>query len=261
MQVDVSRILETLQGRDLIPEKCRAALLVGSAARNWSNRKSDFDIYLVSTEAQSGAELVDVSVPLYPPVVGWHTFFADNRGWDLAYWVDDQVDQMLDKVSWNQFDRVRSESGDVLTLREEGFLERLATCVPLIGEDWLMRRRATLDASAFKSVLVTRSLGAADRAIEDTLGQLEEGDLNSATLSARMALRHTVDALLEEQGQYESNNIKWRARRFQLANPSKLSFADYWELETMHNFDSGDPAKWINEVLTLCQDLALKIEA
>jgi hypothetical protein len=89
---------------------------------------------------------------------------------------------------------------------------------------------------------------------------MENNDLNSAVLSARIAFDHTVDALLAEQGEYESHIPKWRARRFQVANPTKLTFSKYWALETMRDFDPNEPSKWVSEVLTLCQDLSLKIE-
>lgn len=199
MRMDTGRILATLRDRDLVPDQCQAAFLVGSTARGWSNKKSDLDICVVSAEPWSFPDSVEVAVSLEPDVVHWHTFHADNRDWDLAYWVDAQVDQMLTKISWAEYDQVRATSNDVLPPREESFLGRIATCVPLIGEDWVARRRAELDASAFRSVLVTRSLGAADRAIEDGLGQLADGDLHSAVISARLAYGHTVDALLEER--------------------------------------------------------------
>ncbi|WP_159000906.1 hypothetical protein [Streptomyces sp. SBT349] len=260
MKIDTARVREILHDRQLVPDTCQAAFVVGSSARGWGNEKSDIDIYLVSGEPWSGPEMIDVSVPLRPATVGWHTFFADNRGCDLAYWLDDQVDQMLAKISWDAFDRARAASGDALTVREEVFLERVTTCLPLIGEDWVARRRAEVGASAFRSILVTRSLGQADRAVEDSLGQLEGGDPHSAVLSARIALHHTVDALLEEQGNYGSEPPKWQARRFRETSPATLSFARYWELETMREYNPDDPSRWINEVLTLCQDLALKIE-
>ncbi|WP_329201389.1 nucleotidyltransferase domain-containing protein [Streptomyces sp. NBC_01435] len=260
MRMDTGRILATLRDRDLVPDQCQAAFLVGSTARGWSNKKSDLDICVVSAEPWSFPDSVEVAVSLEPDVVHWHTFHADNRDWDLAYWVDAQVDQMLTKISWAEYDQVRATSNDVLPPREESFLGRIATCVPLIGEDWVARRRAELDASAFRSVLVTRSLGAADRAIEDGLGQLADGDLHSAVISARLAYGHTVDALLEERGEYGSYHFKWRPRRFQAAQPEALTFDEYWAVETMRDFDPDDPKKWINKVLTACQDLALKVK-
>jgi nucleotidyltransferase-like protein len=260
MQMDLGHAMDILNGRRLVPNTCQAVFLVGSAARGWSNKKSDVDVCLVSAEPWTGPECVAVSVPLRPSVVQWHSFHADHRGWDLSYWLDDQIDQMLAKISWAEYDQVRATSDDVLTPREEVLLGRVATCVPLVGEEWVTRRRAEIEASAFRSILVTRSLGAADGAVEDALGQLEDDDVSSAVLSARIALGHIVDALLEEQGEYGSHQTKWRARRFVSANPVTLSFAKYWELETMRSFDPEDPSKWINEVLTLCQDLSLKIE-
>jgi hypothetical protein len=257
--MDLDRIVATLQARNLIPERCEAAFIVGSSARGWSNKRSDYDIYVISREPWPVLESIGVGVPLQPAEVGWHSFYTEGHGWDLAYWLDTQVDQMLAKVSWDEYDQVRATSGDTLAQREEVFLERIATCVPLLGEDWVMRRRSEIDASAFRSIVVTRSLGAANMAVEDALGQLENGDVNSAVISARFALGHAVDALLEEQGEYGSNIPKWRARRFKEVNPAALSFDKYWELETMRSYDPDDPARWINEVLTLCQDLSLKI--
>lgn len=260
MQMDVSRMLDTLRARQLVPDTCQAVYLVGSAARGWSNQRSDLDLCVISTEPWSGPETVGVPVPLQPAVVQWHAFHTDNRGWDLSYWLDDQVDQMLTKISWAEYDRARASSDDVLAPREEVFLGRVGTCVPLVGEAWLTRRRAEIESSAFKSILVTRSLGSASMAIEDALGQMENSDLNSAVLSARIAFGHTVDALLAERGEYESHIPKWRARRFQVADPAALTFSKYWAVETMQDFDPHEPSRWISEVLTLCQDLSLKID-
>lgn len=260
MQIDVDRMLETLHVRQLVPDTCQAIYVVGSAARGWSNKRSDVDICVISSEPWPGPETVGVPVLLQPSVVQWHTFHAAGRGWDVAYWLDGQVDQMLAKVSWSAYDRTRASSDDVLAPREEVFLGRIVTCAPLFGEDWLERRRAEIDASAYKSILVTRSLGSAGMAVEDALGQMENGDLHSAVLSARNAFGHVVDALLAERGEFECQITKWRARRFQEAGPAALSFARYWAIETMRDFDPGEPDKWVSEILTLCQDLSLKID-
>jgi hypothetical protein len=260
MTMDVSRMLDILRDRQLLTDTCRAALVVGSAARGWSNTKSDVDVYLICTEPWSGRPSMEAPLPVDPPVVQWEAFYADGRGWDVSCWLDRQIDQMLAKVSWAEFDQAQAASGDVLAMREERFLERLPTCVALLGDEWLARRRGELDSSAFRSMLITRSLGDAARFVEDALGQMEAGDLTSAVLSARIAFGHAVDALLEERGEYGSHAPKWRARRFQIVRPKALSFDRYWELETMRTFDPADPSGWINEILTLCQDLSLKVE-
>jgi hypothetical protein len=251
--------LGELTDRSLLPVNHCAVLLVGSCARGWSNSKSDYDIYVVSTEAWSSDTCDVLSLPLNPPTVLTESFYANGRRWEVTHWQDSQVDQMLAKVSWAEFERERT-AGQVLSYKEEIFLDRLASCLALSGAEWLADRRATLAESAFRSFLVARSLDAADDSVEDALGQLDAGELESAVLAARKALGHTVDAVLEQHGEYGAHAPKWRPQRFRAAKPSALSFEEYWTLETMSTFDPADPAKWVNSVLTLCQDISMKVE-
>jgi predicted nucleotidyltransferase len=251
--------IDALEQRSLLPDDCLAVLLVGSAARGWNNARSDYDLYVISNQRWTGAERDTVRLPLDPPVIGTESFYADGRRWEVTYWLDSQVDQMLAKVSWREFELGRA-AGLALVGHEQAFLERLANSVPLVGEAWLATRRRELSESAFRSLAIARSLGAADGAVEDALGQMESGHLDSAVLSARKALGHAVDALLEQYGQYESYSPKWRPHRFRAAQPAELSFEDYWRLETMQTFDPSHPEPWINEILTLCQDISLKVE-
>ncbi|MFC0097947.1 hypothetical protein ACFFKH_10440 [Micromonospora marina] len=251
--------LEVLQQRSLVPDGCRAVLLVGSAAKGWSNAKSDYDFYLVCDEPWRAPNHGILNLPLDPPEIQTESFYAHDRRWEATYWLATQVKQILAKVSWEEFEKDRV-AGQVLAGREEMLLERLTVCVPLLGGQWLAERQREVDASAFRSLIVTRSLGAADDSVEDALGQLESGDLHSAVLSARKALGHSVDALLEQHGQYGSHSPKWRPHRFRAANPAILSFDRYWAVETMQNFDPDKPEKWVTDVLTLCQDIAMKVE-
>jgi predicted nucleotidyltransferase len=252
-------LLRTLVERRLLPARYEAVLLVGSTARGWSNRGSDHDICVISTKPWSGPGSGHLTVPLSPDVVQTETFRMSDRRWEITYWLDAQVEQMLDKVQWAEFERDRPLGQPVLVPTEEWFLGRLVSCVPLTGERWLRERREQLQASAFRSMVVARSLGAADDCVEDALGQLDAGDIESAVLSARQALGHIVDALLEERGEY-GNAPKWRPHRFRAVQPSLLSFDDYWAIETMRAFDPANPQKWVNDVVALCQDLSMKVE-
>ena len=251
--------LEILEERSFLPGRCLAVLLVGSVASGWSNAKSDYDFYVVSAEPWLGADRKTINVPLDPPAIHTESFYAHGRRWEVTYWLPAQIEQLIGKVSWSQFDR-DLVAGQILVNSEKLFLERLATCVPLRGADWLAQRRRELEESAFRSLMVTVSLGSADSAVEDALGQLESGDLYNAVLSAKRALERTVDALLEQHGQYGGPSSKWRPNRFLAANPSALSFDEYWAIETMRDFDPEDPVKWVIRILTLCQDLSMKIE-
>lgn len=259
MTTAFSGIVDTLTACELLPTDSRAALLVGSAARGWDNGRSDYDFYVITTELRTSLTGHEVALPLDPPTVRIEVVYQAGRRWELRYWLDNQVDQILAKVSWAEFERDRAER-QVLSPPEELLLARLTDCVLLTGADWLAARRAQLAASAFRQIVVARSLAAADDSIEDALGQLAAGQVHSAVLAAKQALGHTVDALLEEHGEYGGSHLsKWRPQRFQAAYPTALSFEEYWELETMRTYDPRHPAKWINDVLTICQDISAKV--
>lgn len=252
-------VLDTLRADGLIPASCQAVLLVGSAARGWVNASSDYDIYLVSTEPWYGKSGSELQLPLDPPTVPTVVRHAGGRRWELKYWLETQVDQMLAKVSWDQYSR-GLVAGQLLTDVEEVFLERLVTCVALADAGWLDKRRSELESCAFKAFVITRSLAWADDSIEDATGQLEAEDMESAVLSARKAFGHTIDALLESKGQYGYYTPKWRARRMREAAPDEIKFSRYWDFETMRFLDAKAPREWVRSVVETCRDLIMSIE-
>jgi hypothetical protein len=257
--MDTKAWLAPLRERDLLPPDALATFVVGSAARGWHNARSDFDIYVVTPEPWETDTSGSILMPLNPPRVRSEMFYQDGRRWEVTYWTESQIEQMLAKVSWAEYGR-ETIAGEVLSPREEVSLARLGNCLPLLGEEWIARRRTELTESAFRSFVVVRSLGAADDAVEDALGQMESGNLECATMSARRALGHAVDALLEGEGEYGSHMPKWRPNRFRAAAPTALSFEEYWALETMRGYDLADPRPWIRDVLTICQDISMRVE-
>ncbi|MBQ1050204.1 nucleotidyltransferase domain-containing protein [Micromonospora sp. C51] len=251
--------LDPLRKRNLLPDEVLAAFVVGSAARGWHNARSDYDIYIVTTSQRDPGKGDHIPIPLDPPFLMSEIFYAQNKRWEIKYWLDSQVDQMLDKVSWEAYERGTS-AGGVLTLAEELMFSRLSNCLPLIGEEWVHERRRQLAKSAFRSFLLVRSLGAVDDAVEDALGQMEAGHLECAAISARNAFGHAIDALLESEGEFGSHQPKWRPNRFKAAAPAAVSFETYWALETMQTYDPVDPRPWIKSILTFCQDIAMGVE-
>jgi hypothetical protein len=251
--------LAELERLGLLPSDGLAVFCVGSVAQGWDNQHSDVDLIVITADAWTGERTRTISVPLTPRTVPMVVSELGARRWEVKYWMDAQVDQMLAKVSHDQFESGPTRSRALLDA-EELFLERLPTCLPLQGEEWVRQRRADLDRSAFRAFVVSRSLAAADGSIEDALGQLSGLDLCSAVLSARNAFGHTVDALLESRGVYGSQETKWRARRFLRANPPPLSFDTYWALETMAGLDPDRPEKWVEHVVSFCKDLVLDVE-
>jgi hypothetical protein len=253
-----ARLVGSLRAKDLIPDDVTAVLSVGSLATGWANGRSDYDFYIVARSPWGGRTSSKVVLPLRPRTVPVMAAEVGGRRWDIKYWTTSQIDQLLRKVAWREFESSRVPAR-VLTEHEELFLERLATCVPLLGQGWAEKQRDVLETSAFRAIVTTRSLCEADDCAEDALGQLAAGDTDSAVLSARTAFGCVVDALLDSYGHYGSRTGKWRARRLRSAAPEELSFERYWRLETMAGFDAQDPAAWVIEVIRLCKRLALEI--
>lgn len=257
--MNVTDWLAPLRERELLPVDSLAVFVVGSAARGWDNGRSDFDIYVVTSREWDTDTSDTIRMPLNPPRIHSEMFYHQDRRWEITYWLSSQIEQMFGKVSWDEYER-EVIAKDVLTYREELALARLENCLPLLGDEWIAAGRARLATTAFRSFLVVRSLSAADDAVEDALGQMEAGDVESATISARKAFDHAIDALLEAHGEYGSHTPKWRPNRFRAASPAMLSFDKYWALETMRNYDPVDPCPWIKEVLTICQDISIRVE-
>lgn len=251
--------LAELEQRALLPQPCLSAFIVGSVTRGWDNGSSDYDINLVCEQPWPAEEGMVGLLKLDPPILPVAILHVDGRRWELKYWLDTQVDQVLAKVSWDAFEGTRL-AGQALTDTEEVFLERLATCVPLAGADWVAKRRAQVADSAFGAFMVTRTLARADSFLEDAIGQLGAGDVESAVISAKMAFSHCVDALLESAGEYGFYTPKWRARRMRAVAPGAISFEDYWAIETMRGYDPADPGAWVSSVVRTCQRLSMKIE-
>lgn len=259
MDTSGTRWLAPLQERGLLQKGVVAAFVVGSAARGWQNARSDFDIHVVTKTEHVSPTSRSGFVPLDPPHVQSEVFYQQDRRWEVTYWCERQIDQVLCKVSQEAYEAGRVGE-EALSRREELLLAQLGTCSPILGKEWIELTRSRLAASAFRSFVVVRSLGAADDAVEDALGQMEAGDLESATLSARMAFGHAIDALLEAEGEYGSHLPKWRPNRFRACGPRLFPFDEYWKIETMQGYDPVDPRAWIKNVLTICQDIAMRVD-
>jgi hypothetical protein len=251
--------LEAVRDRRLLPEAAEAVLVVGSFATGWANPTSDYDLCVITPHpwVPTGSRLV--GVPLVPSSMATVDTVLDGRRAELAYWTDGQVDQMLDKVGWKQFESDQA-SLKSLTEVEETLLGRFATAIPLTGSDWLDRRRRQVDSSAYRAFITTASISSADGKLEDIVGMLEIGDLDSAVLAADLAFGHMVDALLDSHGIYGSRVPKWRARRIRALASPELDYDSYWAVQTMADFDPANPREWVEKVAALCQRLSLVVE-
>jgi len=256
---DLTGVVERLRDEGLLPADALAVLCVGSVARGWANERSDYDLVVVTREPFADDRVRGLPVPLEPKTLPTVGIRVDGRRWEIKYWLDTQVDQILAKVTWERFES-GTHTARVLLDVEELALERLISCITLTGDKWVETRRRELAESAFRAFAISRSLAGLDSAIEDALGQLAAGDAESAALSARRAIGHVIDALLESHDWYGSAQPKWRARRFREAAPTEVSFEEYWALETMRGFDASAPEPWVKEAVEWCRRLCMEVE-
>lgn len=264
-RAELTGCLEEMERRGLIPADCLAVCCVGPAARGWADEGDGYDFHVISAGPWSAEGARAQPVTRGPgetnetnetPSVELR---VAGRRWELTYWLDSQVRQVLAKVTREQFEGSGSTVG-VLTDAEELFLERMSACLVLSGAGWAKEYKRQVESSAFRSFVTTRSLASADRAIEDAVRRLAARDVDSAVLSARAALGHTVDALLESEGDFGSRVPRWRARRLRETRPGALPFAEYWAMETMRSFAPARPEAWVTTVVQRCRDLAFEVE-
>jgi hypothetical protein len=249
---DVSgRVVAMLAAEGLLPDQYHAVYLAGSLVRGWGNDSSDLDCYVVTDIGWESPTAQRSEVDLEPHHVLTESRYLSTRRWEIQYWLDRQVDQMLAKVT-----DVNREAE--ITRVDAVFLRRLGYATPEAGSVWLERRREQVAASRITTVVAANALQSMDVCVEDAFGQLTAGDLDSAVISARLAFGYAVEAALADRGEFEES-AKWRARRMRVANPSALPFAQYWAIETMRDFDPAAPGTWVRHVLEICQHIAMEV--
>ncbi|WP_240137681.1 hypothetical protein [Streptomyces sp. MUM 178J] len=251
--------LEDLRTHGLLPDTYKAVYLSGSRVRGWGNAASNLNIYVITGDEQWQRPTTNPHpIALRPDTLSVEILTVDGCRWDVEYWMDAQVDQVLSKVTWDEYETGQIAGGR-LTSYEIDFLERLTYARAITGEEWLTGRVADLRTSAYRASLVARGLNFADVAVEDAVGQMESGDIESAVLSARIAFGFSVDALLASHDEF-GGSPKWRARRYRIAAPPEVSFDEYWALESMQSLDPAAPGKWVEEVVMFCRKVASEVE-
>jgi hypothetical protein len=255
-QMILEKCLPELSSRGLLPAHYESIVVVGSTARGWANEGSDFDAYVITAEPWRGPRAIETRLRVTPETVPVAVEFVDGRRWEIKYFLQSQIDQVLDKVAAEPSADATPDSE--LTLPEQLLLVRLAYAVALAGEEKLAAFQRRIRESRFRSVLVSEALDLLDSCSEDAVGALESGDRETAVVAAKRAFIHAVHALLASHDEYESG--KWRSRAMRLVDPEELPFDEYWSIETMRSFDPAAAHLWVEQVLTTCQRISAEIE-
>lgn len=257
--VDTSIIAPALREHHVRPPDTIAIFASGSMVRGWRNEMSDLDVHVVTERVYESSIGERAHVALDPHTVQFEQIFVDGLRWDIEYWSQSQIDQLLEKVSWKSYENPNAPWATA-SRTEMGMLQRLPYAVEADGGGWLEDVQRRLRESAHRTILIGISLRVADGFVEDAAGQLEARDYHSAVLAARIAFEHSVDALQASLGQIGSLWPKWRARRMSLVESPVLTFDQYWQVETMATYREDDPAEWITETLDLCRRISMNLD-
>ncbi len=252
-------VVPELRARDLLPSDTAEVFASGSMVRGWGNKTSDVDIHVITDELHEGSIVETGHVSLEPSVLTYERIYVEGRRWDIEYWTENQVEQLLAKVSWEAYNGPDSP-WSTLSRTEYGMLERLPYAAAAAEGAWLASVQQRLKDSAHRVILVGISLRESDGFVEDAAGQLAAGDVYSAVIAARLAFDHVVDALQAQEGQFGSLWPKWRARRMKLIDSKVLPFETYWATETKASFDPERPDAWVEETLELCRKISSELE-
>lgn len=141
---------------------------------------------------------------------------------------------------------------------EVALLVRFSYAAPIAKDEWLQERKRQLGDLPLRSMMALRALHMLDIYTEDAVGQLADGDVESAVLAAKIALWYAVDALLASHAEF-GESPKWFARRYRAAQPPEVTLDEWWALETMRSYDPAHPERWVEEVLTVCQKIASEV--
>ncbi|MFF1340784.1 hypothetical protein ACFVYT_23210 [Streptomyces sp. NPDC058290] len=258
MTYDTSGVIAALGSRNLLPDAYETVFASGSLIRGWGNPTSDLDVHVVTKDVWISTIDETNHVALEPNTLQYEGTFVDGRRWDIEYWTSSQLEQVLSKVSQEQFADGQG-TWRTLSYHEIAMLERLPYAAAADDGAWLTATRERLAASAHRSVLIVNSLKQADSYTEDAAGQIARGDLHSAVIATKNAFNHAVDALQASLGQFGSLWPKWRARRMEILNPALLPFDTYWAIETMRSFDPDNPQKWVEETIAVCQRISMEV--
>jgi len=257
--IDTAPILPELQSLAYIPADTVGVFVSGSMVRGWGNATSDVDVHIVTRTLRRSSVSETGHVSLEPATLSYERAYVAGRRWDVEYWTESQVDQLLAKVGQEAYDGDETP-WSTLSRTELGMLERLPYALAADDGGWLASVQHRLRESAHRLVLTGISLRESDGLVEDAAGQLEAGDTYSAVIAARLAFAHAVDALQASEGQFGSLWPKWRARRMTLISSDVLSFDTYWATESMADFDPADPGAWVTRTIGLCHSISSRLE-
>jgi hypothetical protein len=245
-----------------IPDDHLCVFLGGSHAIGGAHTRSDVDIYVVTREQIELTPREDClvgfsAVALTPERLPVLLVLDEDPRWDVEFWTESQVQQLIGKFRAERFRDVLGSPP--FSDHEVEVVNRFLTGSPLSGVRWLRTVRGQILASDLKGMILRRLVAVAELRVDDALGQLAAGDVQTAVLCARAAFDNVVTALTAQAGDF-SVKQHLQALRMRKLEPAQLSWNDYWAWQTMARYSDANAEQWVRQLVDRCRDLILSVD-
>jgi hypothetical protein len=186
--------------------------LSGSVVEGIGNKTSDLDAFLV-TERRIESYTFDNTI-----ILPFRTFAVDIEVWDYS-----QVSTLVQTLCSLPASEDRDPRKVLrFNLNELTFLHRLAIGIPIAGPEMFLDLHRSVDRRAISRIIFDQAAAIIPAQATDIAGLLDEGDFDSAVVSAQRLLGYTIDAVMAVQGNTNPSQ-KWRLRKVQQFTEQGLS--------------------------------------
>ncbi|HWL37535.1 MAG TPA: hypothetical protein VNQ77_15225 [Frankiaceae bacterium] len=216
-----------------LPPSARVVLVTGSLVEGLGNSRSDVDIVTFADEVIAGASL-DVATGSVVDIAHVSGVRVDHEVWTVAY-----VEELIERFA--KYD-VREEKFYMAFTRHEIELVHCVLAARAIqGADIHARWVEQLDPARFADTMRHMAHDACEGFVDDAVGALASGDLDTATLMTRAATESLVDAFLAARGVTSPKLFKWRQRILRGAGSPEWSDL-YWSAQAVVRPGTAGPA-------------------
>ncbi|HUN36806.1 MAG TPA: nucleotidyltransferase domain-containing protein [Trebonia sp.] len=233
-------------------------LLSGSYARGWEHQHSDVDVIVIGQAPEAMRTPDDREVLR-------HLRYIDGKRWEIEYYQPGFIARLANAVSEER--AAMAKGGDPLSVLGAYRLSRalrLHDGVPLSGPELAESCKRQLSAAGLAEVVTGLAVHECDAAVDDALGLLAAGDLQSAVLAAAVALGYAIDACLAWHGQL-TPGAKWRYRKYLLLTerekPGELPMTaeKCWRLLTLADLETSNADAWVHDIVGKCQQVIFEV--
>jgi len=243
---------------NLCPEidKTDVVYISGSLIEGYGNSSSDVDIFVISDVEPIGENIIKkdkFTIDIR---------FEGKRRVDFEYWRPQYVDEIAQKLK--KITPGKDFVAEKLSPVEELFIHRIKIGQVIQNKLDFEKLKNKFDLNLFSRYLLQQSIHRIDGAIEDLVGLLDDGDLDTAIFRAVSIVGLSVDAWCFYRGR--TNPLeKWRVKKLsELTNPSD-SFVSkkYFELSFPNPerlIDATKKTQYIEDCINISHEICHTIQ-